>query len=327
MNRRISHRTLGRSIGTLLLVVASALEPVAEQRPTFKSEAELVAINVVVTDKQGRTLTNLTEGAFQVSEDNRPQRITQVTKDPLPLSIAVALDTSASMRGDRFQYAREAIGRLVDLLNPQDEIAIYGFNNWPYSITSWTSSRSAVVMALSDEQPMAAGGFTALFDAVWVGLNLLDTAAARRRALLIISDGNEELPGDHWQQGGMSGHTFWRRINVSARDRLPKYLEAVRRSEGLVYAVGISDPRRRGEALDEETLKALVDPTGGFETTVHANADIPSAVERVLNDLRDQYLIGFVPTHPADGKFHKLQVTVRGCDCHARARAGFVHSR
>jgi hypothetical protein len=59
------------------MVVPSGLEPVAEQRPTFKSEAELVAIKVVVTDKQGRTLTNLSEGTFQVSEDHRPQRITK----------------------------------------------------------------------------------------------------------------------------------------------------------------------------------------------------------------------------------------------------------
>jgi Ca-activated chloride channel family protein len=325
MHRRIVHRTLWRSVGTLLIVVASSLEGVADQRPTFKSEAELVAVNVVVTDKQGRTLTNLTEGAFQVSEDSRPQGITQFTKDPLPLSIAVALDTSSSMRlGDRFRYARQAVWRLIDRLDPQDEIAIYGFNNWPYPITSWTSSRSAVVMALSDEQPMAAGGFTALFDAVRVGLNLLDTAAARRRALLIISDGTEELPGDHWLPGGMSGRTFWPRVNLSARDRLPKLLEDVRRSDDAVYIVAI-DPSVFGP--DEETLKALVDPTGGFVTTVHANSDIPRAVERVLNDLRDQYLIGFTPTHPADGTFHKLQVTVRGCDCHARARAGFVHSR
>jgi Ca-activated chloride channel family protein len=325
MNRRIVHRPLGRSIGTLLLVVASALEPVAEQRPTFKSEAELVAINVVVTDQHGRTVTGLNEDAFQVSEDHQPQRLTLFTRDPLPLSIAVALDTSASMRGDRFQYARQAIWRLVDLLEPKDEIAVVGFNNWPYQITPWTSDHKAVVMALSDQQPMAAGGFTALFDALHAGLNLLDTAAARRRALLVISDGNEELPGDQWLRGGMSGHTFLRRLNVSAQDRLPKYIEAVRRSEGLVYAVGISDSR--GEPLDEKTLKALVDPTGGFVTTVDANADVPSAVERVLNDLRAQYLIGFTPTHPPDGKFHKLQVTVRGCDCHARARAGFVHTR
>jgi len=325
MNRRILHRTLGCSVGTLLLV-ASALEPVAEQRPTFKSKAELVAINVVVTDKYGRTVKDLNEDAFQVSEDRQPQRLTHFTKDPLPLSIAVALDTSASMRGDRFQYARQAIWRLVDLLEPRDEIDVFGFHNWPYQITSWTSNHNAVVTALSDEQPMAAGGFTALFDAVHAGLNLLDTAAAaRRRALLVISDGNEELPGDHWLRGGMSGRTVWRRMNLSAHDRLPKYVEAVRRSEGLVYAVGISDPS--GVPLDEETLKALVDPTGGFVTTVHANADVPSAVERVLYDLRDQYLIGFTPTHPPDGKFHKLQVTVRGCDCYARARTGFVHSR
>jgi Ca-activated chloride channel homolog len=326
MNGRIRHHTLGCSVGAFLLVVGFPFGRIAGQRPTFTSQVEVVAINVVVTDRQGHMVPNLSADAFQISEDNRRQRIIQFTKDPLPLSIAVALDTSASMRGDRFQYARQAISRLVDRLDPDDQVAIFGFNNWPYSITSWTSNRNAVVTALSDEQPMAAGGFTALFDAVWAGLNLLDTAAARRRALLIISDGNEELPGDHWQRGGISDRTVWRRINLSAHDRLPRYLEAVRRSEGLVYAVGISDPRGRGEALDEETLKALVDPTGGFETTVHANDDIPGAVERVLNDLRAQYLLGFTPTHPAAGKFHKLKVTVRGCACHARARAGFVQS-
>jgi Ca-activated chloride channel homolog len=326
MNRRIVHRILGLVVGTLLLVVASTSVPVADQPPTFKSDAELVAINVVVTDKHGRTVTNLNEDAFQISEDHKPQRLTHFTKDPLPLSIAVALDTSASMRGDRFQYAQQAIGRLVDLLEPQDEIAVIGFNNWPYQITSWTSNHKEVVAALSEQQPLAAGGFTALFDAVHGGLNLLDTAAAaRRRALIVISDGNEELPGDQWLPGGIFGNAVFRRLNVSARDRLPKYVEAVRRSEGLVYAVGIWDPR--GEPLDQDTLKALTDPTGGFETTVHTNAETPAAVERILDDLRGQYLIGFVPTHPADGKFHELQVTVRGCDCHARARVGFVHSR
>jgi VWFA-related protein len=257
MKRRVVHRTLGRSVGALLLVVASASVPVADQRPTFKSDAELVAINVVVTDTHGRPVTDLNEDAFQVTEDHRPQRLTHFTKDPLPLSIAVALDTSASMRGDRFQYARQAISRLVDLLQPQDEIAVVGFNNWPYQITSWTSDHNAVAAALSDQQPMAAGGFTALFDAVHLGLKLLDTAAAaRRRALLVISDGNEERPDDHWLHGGTSGRTVWRRTNLSAHDRLPTYVEAVRRSGGVVYAVGID---ARGEPLDEQTLQALAD--------------------------------------------------------------------
>jgi VWFA-related protein len=159
MKRGIVHRTLGRSIGALLLMVPSASMPGAHQGLTFKSDTELVAINVVVTDKHGRTVTGLHEDAFQVSEDRQPQRLTHFTKDPLPLSIAAALDTSASMRGDRFQYAREAIGRLVDLLDSRDEIAVVGFDNWPYQITSWTSNHNSVVTALSLEQPMAAGGF------------------------------------------------------------------------------------------------------------------------------------------------------------------------
>jgi len=84
MNGRILHRALGHSVGALLLVVASSLKGVAEQRPTFKSDVDVVAINVVVTNTEGRAVTNLNEDSFQVSEDGRPQRIIQFTKDPLP---------------------------------------------------------------------------------------------------------------------------------------------------------------------------------------------------------------------------------------------------
>ena len=311
---------LGRSVGAALAVIASPLVRAADQRPTFKSEVQLVAINAVVTDKRGRTVTNLNEDAFQISEDNRPQRISHFTRDPLPLSIAVALDTSGSMHGERFEYARQAILRLLDRLGPKDEVTIYGFNNRPYPIIPWTQSRDAAAKALADEQPMA-GGFTALFDAVRVGLQGLDAATARRRALLIISDGNDELPDDRWHGTGIT-----RPINLTALERRSSVVADVTRSEGVVYAIGISDPRRFEQALDEEALRALVNPTGGVAATVHANEDIPGAVEGVLADLRDQYLIGFVPTHPPDGKFHKLKVTVRGCDCHVRARAGFVYS-
>src|SRR5947208_16974759 len=109
MNGRIRHHTLACSVGVLLLAVGFPVDRVADQRPTFQSQVEVVAINVVVTDHQGQMVTNLNADAFQISEDNRPQRITQFTRDPLPLSIAVALDTSASMRiGGRFRYAQEA---------------------------------------------------------------------------------------------------------------------------------------------------------------------------------------------------------------------------
>lgn len=98
------------------------------------------------------------------------------------------------------------------------------------------------------------------------------------------------------------------------------------RSEGSLYAIGIVGSRRQ-TPLDKGALKSLADPTGGFVPVFHDDSDVPSAIDRVLDDLRDQYLIGFLPTHPADGKYHKLNVTVRGCDCHVRARAGFVHSQ
>jgi hypothetical protein len=76
-------REIGRGVCAVLVLAASAPGRATQQRPAFTSEVDLVAINVVVTDKHGRTVTNLTEDAFQVSEDNSPQRITHFTKDPI----------------------------------------------------------------------------------------------------------------------------------------------------------------------------------------------------------------------------------------------------
>ncbi len=93
MNSRILHRTLGRSVGALSLAVVFPPERSADQRPTFKSEVDLVAINVVLINKTAANGDESERKRVSIGEDSRPQLITHFTKDPLPLSVAVALET------------------------------------------------------------------------------------------------------------------------------------------------------------------------------------------------------------------------------------------
>jgi VWFA-related protein len=313
------------NISVALIIACTLLAMrVHDQPPTFTTSVDLVALTVVVTDEHGRAVTNLIERDLVVSEDGHPQTLAQFSNVPPPASIAVALDTSASMRGERFRQARQAVWRLLDRLAPQDELTIYGFNNRPYSIVGWTSSRNLVVMSMSGVEPMRVAGFTALFEAVRIGFEGFRNARQRQRALLVLSDGNDELPNDMRFRDGT--HPF-PGLNLSAQTRLRHVVDYVTRSEGLVYAIGLAEKSSREEPLDGAALKALSAPTGGFATMVNNDSDIPAAVDKVIDDLRTQYLVAFVPTHAADGKFHKLTVTVRGCSCHARARSGFVHAR
>jgi hypothetical protein len=81
-------------------------------------------------------------------------------------------------------------------------------------------------------------------------------------------------------------------------------------------------PRQK---IDPAALRRLTDPTGGSTIILRSDEAVVGAAERIGDELRQQYVLGFAPAHPHDGTFHRVQVTVGDCDkCRARARAGFV---
>ena len=287
---------------------------------TFRSSVDLVPLTVVVTDGDGRSVTGLPPAAFEVTGRGRGLPIIQFATERVPLSLVVALDTSSSMNGERFEYARDAVRRLVETLQSEDEVSVVGFDDRPYVISPWSSSPETAVQDLSDAAPVRAGGYTALYDAVRNSLASLDSASARRRAVVIVSDGNDEMPDDRYITRDDSA----RRVNISAIERLRGVVDAVTRSEGLVYAIGV-EGNRRALPLDEHALRSITDVAGGFTTVVHTNRDIPTAIDRIIADLREQYVIGVAPAGRPDGKFHPISVTVRGCACRARTRAGFIY--
>jgi Ca-activated chloride channel homolog len=298
---------------TLLLAAAVSLA----QGQAFRSDAELVRLTVTVTDRDGHVVRALPSDAFAIAEDGNPRPIAQFAADTVPLTLVVALDLSTSMQGRRIKAARTAVLALLDRLGPDDEFVVIGFNDRVFNVTDGTTDRAAVTRALAAVHP---GGPTALYDAVNVGVRLLDRAAQPRRTLLLISDGQDAVPTPPSMAYQRSADY---RGLTDAREAAA--LGIVRRSEALVYAIAMNSKDRLGQDLP--ALERLTDAAGGATVPAATDEAAVGAAERIGDELRVQYVLGFVPDHH-DGKFHRVDVTLKGCDgCRARVRAGFIAAR
>lgn len=285
----------------------AALAPFLLQSQPFRTRTDLVALTVTVLDDKGIPRPGLPQDAFTVTEDGVPQPIAHFAAGEISISLVVALDCSESMRGRRFDLAREAIAGFLNRLGPDDEFTVVGFSDRAFNISPWSTSRDAILGALSRLTP---AGNTALYAAVSTAIDALRGSRNRRQAVVVISDGNDQLRGE-------------RPRGPAARQRGLKAAERVRRSEALVYAIGVEAPFT--DPLDAGALRLVTDPSGGSTQLVNSDQAIAGAAERIGAELRQQYVIGFAPAHAGDGKFHKVQVGVRGCaKCEVRVRSGYV---
>jgi VWFA-related protein len=228
--------------------------------------------------------------------------ITQFVNDRVPISLAVLLDTSDSMFGERIREARSALDRfLFELLDRNDEFSILAFNHAPRLLTGWTSDPTVVRPALDAIRP---SGATAAYDAVISALPLFSSRHRQRAALLIISDGADTAS------------------DASARD----VLSALLRSEAFVYAIAIDANARQAinSRVSPDTLRALTDPSGGRTEVVRSIGDLQSATARIAEELSNQYMLGYSSSHGADGQYHSIRVKVNGGDYRVRTRNGYI---
>jgi Ca-activated chloride channel homolog len=292
----------------LLLSVPLALsERVDGQRPIdlrdrgFRSGAELVTTPVTVRDSNGRLITTLQKSDFIVEEDGAEQPITQFTKERVPVSLALVLDTSDSMRGQRMVDARAALARFLDdLLAPPDEASLVSFNHAARVIAAWTSQRTSLRARLDDLRP---SGGTAMFDAVDAALPLFESRSHPRAAIVLVSDGAD-----------------------TASDISPTRLKATLvRSDVFLYAIAIDSGNENSSTrVNPYTLGELSAQGGGYSEVIRTAADLGPATERIAEELNNQYMIGYTPTTRSDGKYHSVRVRVNNPEYKVRARRGVV---
>jgi VWFA-related protein len=214
----VCHLLIRRGVACALaaaFLLASTGSMAGQDAGRFRTGVELINVTATVTNASGHFISGLTQDDFRVYEDDQPVTITHFSAQRVPVSLGIVLDASGSMRGQKIAAARAALERfLTDLLGPDDEVFLYRFDNRPHLVEGWTTDRSRIIEELEQVNP---DGATALYDAVTQALALLNTGRHAKKALLVISDGNDTS-------------------SYMEADRLKKL---IRESEALVYAIGM----------------------------------------------------------------------------------------
>src|SRR5687768_7284772 len=193
-------------------VLLSAQEP---QSFKFRTGVELINVNATVTDQSGRFVSGLSKDDFRVFEDEQSQTVTHFSAERVPVSLGIVLDTSGSMDGEKMYAAKQALERfLSQLLDAEDEVFLYRFDTTPELVEGWTRDKRRVSDSLGRIQPR---GGTALYDAVADAVHLAQQGRNKKKAVVIISDGND----------------------TSSRTDVFAVKQLIRETEVLVYAIGI----------------------------------------------------------------------------------------
>ena len=276
---------------SLVLYAQNAAKP---QNPsgnqTVKVDVELVRVNATVTDLQNRVITGLEKEHFKIWEDKLEQRIETFSTEDEPISMGIVFDVSGSMK-DKISTARDAAVTFLKTGNPEDEYFLEVFSNRPEVAADFTTDISKLQNKLIFQNT---SGMTAMFDAIYLSLVKLREGTNSKRALLLITDGEDNR----------SRYTF-----SNVRDY-------VKEQDVQVYGIGIvSDfnsqlgSGRTGRALVEE----LADLTGGHAFFPDSIYDLDDICTKIAVELKNQYVMTYRSTNGTkDGKWRKIKVQVDG---------------
>jgi len=237
--------------------------------------------------------------------------------------------------------ARSAIDRFVyDLLGKDDELFFMEFANRPDLVQDWTTDRRAISRAVARVSP--AGG-TAMYDAVADAVPLANAGQHPKKALLIISDGNDTNSsvgvGELRQliresevlvyALGVDGTatTFRSGPTIQIPMPIPLPIPGRRRpGGGFPPIIGGTTQRAAAERVNPDALRQITDDTGGRTEIVRGFGDLDNATARIADELSKQYYLGYVSTGKKDGRWHAIRVDVKDRRLSVRARRGYVAS-
>jgi len=256
---------------------------------TLVTNTDLITLTVTVTDTYGRYVSGLSKSAFAIYDNKQQQEITHFSDDDSPVSVGVIFDVSGSMSGDKVRRARDALAKFIQTSHDSDEYFLIAFNSRAQLLNDRTRDGDAILNRLTFVETKSQ---TALYDACYLGVEKVQRGAHPKRALLLISDG----------QDNDSRYTF---------NELRKLLKE---SDVTLYAIGILSGSDAGSSLGMEgqgILDELSGVSGGKAFFPRSAAEMDDIFEQIALELRHQYSIGYKPdTFINDGKWHRVKVKV-----------------
>ncbi len=276
---------------------------------SIKLSTELVLLDVSVVDQNATPIFSLSQEEFTVFEDRVKQEIDKVSREEVPLSFGVVIDTSGSMRS-KLQTATDAGLSLIKQMRKDDEAFIAEFKEASELVLDFTKDQRELEEALSE---LYTSGGTSLLDAIIATADYAhEKGKQRRKALIIITDGLDK--------------------NSSVKEK--EVMEAIKEDEVQVYLVGFineDEPAgvfgRSPAKRARELLTRLAEDSGGRAFFPKEISEMPGIATQIAKDMRTQWVVSYYPSNVAkDGKFRtvKVQVTPKdGRKLIARTRQGY----
>jgi Ca-activated chloride channel family protein len=282
----------------------------------------LVTLDATVVDWRDRLVSDLKADEFRVFEDGVEQNVSHFSIEERPLRVALLIDISESMsRYGKIEKAKESAKRFLDYLKPdQDKAALIAFTHEVNVLSGFTNDFQSLKNKISKLEPV---GGTAIHDALARVAPMFDEEAGRK-AIILISDGYDEhseaTVGEAVEEVKRSGLKVYSIAILEQFLMLENAIAAPDTQRGKVPDLDPEDARKGDRPLDNETdprrilFIGLADETGGTSFFPKRLDDLPLAFERIAEELRVQYSIGYVPTNAQfDGSWRKIGVkTTRG---------------
>jgi len=278
-------------------------------------------------------VAGLTVADFKLSENGDRQDVTSVTRERVPVSLAILVDSGDVMLpGMRRQLAAEAIDKVVAALGPDDELTVLLLGRAVSTRVPWTLGKDISGLNWDGWNPT---GMASLHDGLREAFVKLQEARNRRHAILVLTPGFES----------------------GSRMSLAQIVKTRQASETALYAFGIGSHRQEVAAVDArgvlttrprtsddvrkldplgageiapkpmmqaDNLDQLVGDSGGTVTRILSLPEATMAARNLIAELQNQYLVGFTPKKASDGKYRKLKVELNRKGVYVRHRGGYL---
>jgi len=321
-------RRLGAGIAAVCVAAAAvAAQQPSDQQPSFRSRSDVVRVFVTVTDRDGKLVTTLGQGDFEIRDRGKPQPIVVFDNTPQPIRLIAMLDVSGSMEGN-LRLLRDGAKALFAQLRPDDRARVGSFGREVTLSDEFTNDARVLAEALPDR--ILPDAPTPLWKALDKAVFSFGGASQDRRAILVLTDGKDS--GDmSWATDPQQG---FKKVRVASQDGV---IDRARDEDVMIYAIGMQSRGRKGppligpagaramiaDDLPDPGLARVAEDTGGGYVEIRAGDDLAEAFAHVAEELHGQYLLGFTPPQ-RDGKVHDIDVRVTNKGLKARARKSYV---
>jgi VWFA-related protein len=301
-------------------IAPGSVEPIDPN--AIRIETRLVNLNVRALNRTGLPLTDLRPEDFEVFEDGTKQAVAHFKPVNAPVNLLVLLDMSGSTQ-KKHKTMIESVRKFIDLLPANDKMSIVAFTRKYYRLSTFTSNKTVLKAAVEKISKIQGG--TAYYDAMIEAFNDLNQLGEVRKAIVVLTDGEDESMFGQ-EPTGFSFEQLLDRAAESDVTVYPIYFAATDAARHLNLVFGGPQFNRPNDRRTQarKQLQAVADQTGGDVVNAQTEGDLAAAYARVAMELHTLYSLAYSPDKlKHDGSFRKVSVSVSREGALAKTRKGY----